>query len=74
MEFLEIRAVIKYFKLKGLTEKEAHAELVSALADNAPCFAMVKAWYAELSRGCTSTEDTLQNWVVEAGESLGEVH
>lgn len=57
MDYLEIRAVIKYLKIKGLSGKKAHAELVSTLADNAPSYAMVKKWYAEFARGRTSTDN-----------------
>ena len=57
MEIIEIRAVIKYLKIKGLSRQEAYADLVSSLGDDAPSYATVKKWYAEFTRGRTSTED-----------------
>ena len=57
METVEIRAVIKYLFIKGLSGKEAYEDLASTLGENAPSFTMVKKWFAEFKRGRTSTED-----------------
>ena len=57
MEIVEVRAVIKYLYLKGLTGKAAYEDLVATLGENAPSFTMVKKWFAEFKRGRTSTED-----------------
>ena len=42
METVEIRAVIKYLFIKGLSGKEAYEDLASTLGENAPSFTMVK--------------------------------
>ena len=57
MEFSELRAVIKYLRIKGLLCKAVHEELVATLRDEASSYSMVKSWYAEFARGRTSTED-----------------
>jgi [histone H3]-lysine36 N-dimethyltransferase SETMAR len=57
MEKTELRAVIKYFHLKGLTPTEIKAELDSTLLASAPSFSMVKKWVAEFKRGRMSTND-----------------
>ena len=57
MEKLEIRAVIKYFFLKGLTATEIKSELDSTMAESAPSFTTVKRWVADFKRGRSSTQD-----------------
>uniref|UniRef100_A0A0K0EG22 HTH_48 domain-containing protein n=1 Tax=Strongyloides stercoralis TaxID=6248 RepID=A0A0K0EG22_STRER len=57
MEKIEIRAVIKYFFIKGLSPTEIKADLDGTLGDSAPSFATVKNWVAEFKRGRTSTKD-----------------
>lgn len=57
MEKNEIRAVIKYFNIKGLTPKEVINELNSTLGESAPSNATVYNWFAEFKRGRTSTSD-----------------
>jgi histone-lysine N-methyltransferase SETMAR len=57
MDKIEIRAVIKYFVLKGLTPTDIKNELDSTLKETAPSFSTVKKWAAEFKRGRTSIED-----------------
>jgi len=57
MEREEIRTVIKYFNIKGLTPAEIENELDSTLGDSAPSLSTVKEWAAEFKRGSISTND-----------------
>lgn len=57
MEKNEIRVVIKYFYLKGLTPSEIKTELDSVLHDSSPSSATIKKWTATFKRGTTSTND-----------------
>lgn len=61
MEFSELRAVIKYLRIKGLPRKAVHEELVTTLGEDAPSYSMVKKWYAEFAHGRTSTEDAARS-------------
>jgi len=53
----EMRVVIKYLNLKGLSGAEISGELNSVLGDNAPSDATIYRWIAEFQRGRKSTED-----------------
>ena len=57
MEKEEIRTVIKYFKIKGLTPTEIKTELDSTLGNSSPSLSTVKKWAAEFKRDSTSTKD-----------------
>jgi histone-lysine N-methyltransferase SETMAR len=57
MEKTKLRAVIKYFHIKGLSPTEIKAELDSTLGESAPSFSTVKTWVADFKRGRTSTND-----------------
>lgn len=57
MENIEIRAVIKYFHLKGLTPKEIIEDFQKTLGGSAPSNATVYNWINEFKRGRTSTFD-----------------
>lgn len=57
MEKTEIRAVIKYFHLKGFGPQQIIDELRSTLGESAPSNAMVYNWVNEFKRGRTSTHD-----------------
>lgn len=57
MDKIEVRAVIKYFVLKGLRPTEIKNELDSTLKESAPSFSTVKKWAAEFKRGRTSIQD-----------------
>jgi histone-lysine N-methyltransferase SETMAR len=57
MEKFEIRAVIKYFFLKGLTATDIKKELDSTLGDSSPSNTTVKRWVAEFKIGRKSTND-----------------
>lgn len=57
MEKLEIRAVIKYFYLKGLTPKEIKEEMDSTLGTSSPSYSTVKQWVSEFKKGRVSTSD-----------------
>lgn len=57
MEKNEVRAVIKFFVLEGLSATEIHAKLVRVLKDSAPSYATVCRWTVEFKRGRTSVDD-----------------
>lgn len=57
MEKSELRAVIKYLCLKGLSPSEIYDDMVGTLAGGAPSSSMVKNWCAEFKRGRQSCED-----------------
>ena len=57
MEKEEIRTVIKYFKIKGLTPAEIKTEFDVTLGDSSPSLTTVYKWAAEFKRGSTSTKD-----------------
>ena len=50
-------AVIQYLHKKGLTPKDIHNDMVATLGKDAPPYATVKRWVAELKRGRQSLED-----------------
>jgi len=53
----EIRAVIKYLNLKGLTLNEISSNMKVVLGDDAPLYATIHRWIAEFQRGRELTED-----------------
>lgn len=57
MDKNEIRIVIKYLHLKGLTATEIKRDLDSTLGGNAPSFSTVHKWQSEFRRGGMSTND-----------------
>lgn len=57
MNKIELRAVIKYFVLKGLTPLEIKNEMDSTLGDSSPSYSTVKKWAAEFQHGRTSIQD-----------------
>ncbi|XP_036336279.1 histone-lysine N-methyltransferase SETMAR-like [Rhagoletis pomonella] len=57
MEKSELRAVIKYFHLKGLNQKQIIEELQTVLGEHAPSNATVYNWVNEFKRGRISTKD-----------------
>ena len=52
----EVRAVIKYLRLKGLSPHEVYDDLVQTLGGSAPSYFTVKKWHHEVC-GRTSCED-----------------
>ena len=57
MEKTEIRAVIKYLYLKGMSVSEIHDDMLRTLAESAPSYATVTRWIREFQRGRDSVED-----------------
>lgn len=57
MDSVEIRAVIKYFFLKGLSATDIHNEMKDGLKDSAPSFSTVDKWVREFKCGRTSVKD-----------------
>lgn len=51
MEELQVRAVIKYFQIKGLPP----TEIKTTLGEYAPSFLKVKTWLVDFKSGRTST-------------------
>ncbi len=58
MEKTDVRAVTKYFRLKGLKAKEIKSEADSILGESSS-HTIMKCWVAEFKIGSTSTEDEL---------------
>ncbi|XP_054744389.1 uncharacterized protein LOC129248798 [Anastrepha obliqua] len=57
MEKSELRAVIKYFHLKGLNQKQIIEEFQTVLREHAPSNATVYNWVNEFKRGRIITKD-----------------
>lgn len=57
MEKEEIRAVINFFLLKGLTATQTKTELDGVLGASSPSFKTVHMWVSEFKRGRTSCKD-----------------
>ena len=55
--YIETRAVIKFFFLQGKAPKEIHAILTETLGEHAPSYATVKNWVAQFKCGDFSTCD-----------------
>ena len=51
MEKLEIRAVIKYFRKKGMSCNEIHEDFMETLGKESPSSSTVKKCAAEFKRG-----------------------
>jgi len=54
---VEMRAVIKFFSLRGKAPKEIHTILRETLGEHATSYATVKNWVAQFKRGDFSTCD-----------------
>ena len=57
MEKTEIRAIIKYPHLKGMTASEIHNDMLGTLAESAPSYATVTPWPREFKRGRVRVKD-----------------
>ena len=57
MDKISHHAVIRYLRLKGLTPKEIHENMVVTLWEDAPLQSMVKKWAAKFKRGRESLEE-----------------
>lgn len=57
MEKIEIRAVIKYLCLKGMSPKDIHEDFMDTLGKESPSYSTVKKWAAEFKRGRESIKD-----------------
>ena len=53
---MEIRAVIKYMHLKGLSPIEILDDMVQTFGEDAPSYSTVENWWANFNRGRRSTE------------------
>ena len=58
MEKQEVRAVIKYFYIKGLSPQEILTDMKETLGESAPAYSTITKWYAEYKRGRSSCEDS----------------
>ena len=56
MDRNEMRVVIKYLNLKGLSAAEISGELNSVLGDNAPSDATIYRWIAEFQRAWSKVD------------------
>lgn len=57
MEKTEVRAVIKFYVLKGKSATQIQTKLNSVLGDSSPSFSTIHSWVAEFKRGRTSCND-----------------
>ena len=57
MEKTEIRAIIKYLHLKGMTASEIQDNMLRTLAGSALSYATVTRWIREFKRGRVSVEN-----------------
>ena len=57
MEKTEIRAIIKYLHLKGMTASEIRDDMLGTLAESAPSYATVTRWIREFKCGRVRVED-----------------
>ena len=57
MENNEVRPVIKYLYLKGMTAKEIFYDMKETLAVSVPAFSTVVKWHAEFERGRSLCDD-----------------
>lgn len=57
MEKNEVRIVIKYLTLKGLSITDIKNELDSTLGDSSPSTSTIHKWHSEFKRGSMSTND-----------------
>ena len=51
MKKLEIRAVIKNFRKKGIPPKEIHEDFMETFPKESPSYSTVEKWAAEFKRG-----------------------
>jgi len=54
---MKTRAVINFFSLQGKAPKEIHDILIETIEEQAPSYATVKNWVAQLNRGDFPTCD-----------------
>ena len=57
MDKFEVRAVMKYLNLKGMSSKEIHEDMIQTLGKDAPFYSMVKKWVAEFKKGKEDVTD-----------------
>ena len=57
MEKVEVRAVIRYLRIKGISPKEIHEDFMEILGKDSPSYSTEKKWVAEFRRGRESIED-----------------
>jgi len=57
VEKLKVRAVIKYFHLKGMTPQEIFCDYKETLWESAPAYCTVEKWRAEFKRGRSSCDE-----------------
>lgn len=57
MEKTEVRAVIKFYVLKGKTATQIKAKLDAVLGDSSPAMSTVHTWVTDFKRGRKSCED-----------------
>lgn len=60
MEKEEIRAVIKYFNIKGLTPAEIKSEMEPSLGDSPQFLTIICKWSNEFKSDNTSTKDAVR--------------
>lgn len=77
MENSEVRAVIKYLKMKKMTPTEIHTDLQNTLGESAPSYSAVKKWCREFGCGRASCEDGARSGrpvEVSTPENINKVH
>lgn len=61
MDKVEIRSVVKYLALKGMTPQEVHDDMRQTLGDGAPAYPTVVKWHREFRCGRESCEDATRS-------------
>ena len=54
---VEVKAVIRYLRIKGISPKEIHEDFMEILGKESPSYSTEKKWVAEFRRGRESIED-----------------
>ena len=73
MEKTEIRAIIKYLHLKGMTASEICDDILGTLAESAPSYATVTRWIREFKRGRVRVEDDPRSGRPAAATTKGNI-
>ena len=77
MDKQELRAVIMYLYLKGMTPQEIFIDMKCTLAESAPAYSTVIKWHVEFKRGrllCVDMHRSGRHATSVNEETVEEVH